>query len=151
MRHKDQEIKDRAEIDELIRGSTVCRLGLADGGTPYVVPMCFGYDGTNLFFHSARAGMKIDILKKNDRICFEFDEYGEIEKADKPCDFGISYKSVIGFGRATLLQDEDEKRKALDAIMAQYTDVEFDYPPPMLKAVAVFRIDIESITGKRSS
>lgn len=151
MRRGKQEITDRNEIDEIIRKSTVCRLGMADEGMPYVTPICFGYDGTSIFFHSARAGMRIDIIRKNDRVCFEFDEYGKIETAEKACNFGISYRSVIGFGRAIPVDDEDEKKSALDTIMAQYSNHSFEYEPKMLDATAVFRIDIESITGKRSS
>jgi nitroimidazol reductase NimA-like FMN-containing flavoprotein (pyridoxamine 5'-phosphate oxidase superfamily) len=151
MRRKEQEITDRGEIDALIKASTVCRLGLSDDGKPYVVPMCFGYDGKNLYLHSAKSGMKIDILKKNDRVCFEFDSYGRLEESDKACDWGIEYKSVIGFGKASFVEDEDDKKKALDTIMSQYTGRNFEFPPQMLKAVAVIKVDIESITGKRSS
>jgi len=150
MRRKKQEITDRKDLDEIIRGSQVCRLGLSDGDRPYIVPMCFGYDGDNFYFHSAKEGMKIDILKKNDRVCFEIDIPGKIQKADKACGWGIDYRSVIGFGRATFIEDEDSKRKALDVIMGQYTDRHFEYPPPMLKAVAVIKVEIESMTGKRS-
>ncbi len=151
MRRREQEIKDRGEIDEIIRASKVCRLGLAYGNTPYVVPICFGYDGRNLYFHSARSGMKIDILKKNPSVSFEFDICGELTQAEKACDWGIEYKSVIGFGSASFVEDEDEKREALDLIMDQYANGSFDYPPGTLKAVAVIKIEIESITGKHSS
>jgi nitroimidazol reductase NimA-like FMN-containing flavoprotein (pyridoxamine 5'-phosphate oxidase superfamily) len=113
--------------------------------------MCFGYDGKNLYFHSGKAGMKMDILKKNDRICFEFDSYGKLEESDKACNWGIEYKSVIGFGRTSFVEDGESKRKALDVIMGQYPDRHFEFPPPMLKAVAVIKVEIESMTGKRSN
>lgn len=151
MRHRDQEITDRGEIDSIIKSSVVCRLGVSDGKQPYVVPMCFGYDGKDLYFHSAPAGMKLKILRANDRVCFEFDECGGVTKGDNHCNWGISYRSVIGFGRAQFLEDEEEKRKALDIISSQYSKGPFEYDPRMFKAVAVIRVDIESITGKRSS
>jgi nitroimidazol reductase NimA-like FMN-containing flavoprotein (pyridoxamine 5'-phosphate oxidase superfamily) len=150
MRREKQEITDRKEIDAIIGESSVCRLGLSDGGRPYIVPMCFGYDGKDLYFHSAKAGMKIDILRKNDRVCFEIDIPGKMQKANEACGWGIDYRSVIGFGRASFVEDDDAKRKALDVIMGQYTDRHFEYPPPMLKAVAVIKVEIESMTGKRS-
>jgi len=151
MRHRDQEITDRGEIDEIINKSVVCRIGLADGEKPYVVPMCFGYDGKHLYFHSAPVGMKIGILKKNDRICFEFDECGDITKGDDHCSWGIDYRSVIGFGRATLIEDDEEKRAALDIISGHYAEGPFQYDPRMFKAVAVIKVDIDEMTGKRSS
>lgn len=151
MRREKQEIKDRAEIDAIIARARVCRLGMASGDKPYIVPMCFGYDGKHLYFHSAKQGRKIDMLKANDKVCFEFDECGELETSEKACSFGIEYKSIIGSGKASFIEDQNEKKKALDAIMAQYAKGSFEYPPNMLASVAVIKVDIEEIVGKRSS
>jgi nitroimidazol reductase NimA-like FMN-containing flavoprotein (pyridoxamine 5'-phosphate oxidase superfamily) len=68
MRRSEREIKDRAVIDAIIRQCLVCRLGLSDGEEPYIVPLCFGYDGEALYVHSASDGRKIDILRKNSRV-----------------------------------------------------------------------------------
>ena len=153
MRRSQQEITDRAVIDSIIERSSVCRLAMVDGDRPYVVPMCFGYDGTSLYFHSAKGGMKTDILKKNPRVCFEFEIECAFEKGDKPdqpCDWGMNYQTVIGFGTAQFVDDVAEKRKALDVIVRQYSSGSFDYPDNMVKAVSVIRVDVESITGKHS-
>ena len=73
MRRKDKEITDREVIDSIINESTFCRLALSQDDRPYIVPLTFGYDGTALYFHGALAGKKIDILRKNINVCFEFD------------------------------------------------------------------------------
>ncbi|MFH0778167.1 MAG: pyridoxamine 5'-phosphate oxidase family protein [Candidatus Eisenbacteria bacterium] len=52
MRRSEREIRSRPEIDEIIRGSQVCRLGLALDGRPYVVPVSFGYDGSAIAHRS---------------------------------------------------------------------------------------------------
>ena len=151
MRRKEQEITDRSEIDEIISKSRVFRLAMVDGDKPYIVPLCLGYDGKSIYFHCAREGKKTDILKKNDNVCFEFEEVGPLEESDKPCNWGIKYRSVIGSGKAVFLSDVEEKKSGLDLIMKQYTDKPFQLNDRMVAAVTVVRIDIEEIAGKRSS
>jgi nitroimidazol reductase NimA-like FMN-containing flavoprotein (pyridoxamine 5'-phosphate oxidase superfamily) len=151
MRRKDQEIVDWGVIDSIIGKAQVCRLALSDGDQPYVVPMCFGYDGKNLYFHSAGEGKKIEILKKNPKICFEIEGDCEIEKGKAACDWGMIYKSVIGFGTISFIDDIDSKRKALDVIAKKYAHESFTYPEKAVEKVTVIKVDIEEISGKHSS
>ena len=65
MRRKDKEIGERAMIDSVIERSKVCHLGMCDDGIPYIVPMCFGYEGNTIFLHCAKEGRKIEFLKSN--------------------------------------------------------------------------------------
>ncbi len=149
MRRKKQEITHKDEIEAIIQESLVCRLGLADEGRPYIVPLCFGYQDDTLYFHSAREGKKLDILKKNNKVCFEFDINTEIQKNKDACNWGIEYKSVIGFGEASFVRDPEAKKKALDIIMGQYGEGTFEFPDETVKKTAVIKVLITSITGKQ--
>jgi nitroimidazol reductase NimA-like FMN-containing flavoprotein (pyridoxamine 5'-phosphate oxidase superfamily) len=75
------------------RSATVCHLGLADGGEPYVVPVNFGYANDCLYFHSAQSGHKIDLLKRNPRVCFEIDTDLQILKTEKN-NCQVNYRST---------------------------------------------------------
>ena len=150
MRRGEKEITDRAQIDAIIRRSQVCRFGLSDQGQPYVVPLCFGYDGKALYFHCAPEGRKLDILRHNNKVCFEFDIVEGMIEADQGCDWGIRYQSVIGSGIARLVEDPKEKQSALALVMGQYSSRTFSFPPETVGRSAVVRIDIESLAGKRN-
>lgn len=150
MRRKEKEITGRSEIESIIRNSLVCRLGLADAGTPYIVPLCFGYKDNRLYFHSAKAGRKIEILKRNNAVCFEFDGNLEVQAGKAACDWGMKFRSVIGYGRASFIEDPEDKRKALDVIMAQYADGAFEYSEKMFEKALLIKVEIESMTGKKS-
>ena len=141
---------DRAVIESIIRRATVCRIALCDEGQPYVVPVSFGYADGVLYFHSSAAGRKVDVLRKNNAVCVEFDVDQEIVKAEGACQWDVKYRSVIGFGRAFFVDVEEEKRRALDAIVAQYGGNLQDYPPSTLKKTTVVRIEIQSATAKVS-
>jgi hypothetical protein len=150
MRRKDKEITDKAEIESIIGRSMVCRLAMTDKNRPYIVPLCFGYKDNTLYFHSAGQGKKLDILKKNNLVCFEFDIDYEPIKEDKACDWGMKYKSVVGFGKASFIKDFESKCKALDVIMKQYSDESFVYPKTKVKNMVVIKVEIENMTGKYS-
>ncbi|MDP7078770.1 MAG: pyridoxamine 5'-phosphate oxidase family protein [Candidatus Undinarchaeales archaeon] len=150
MRRADREVTDREEIDSILERATVCRLGMCADGKPYVVPLNFGHKDGRLYFHSATEGKKLDILRRNEKVCFEVDVDTEVIPAQSPCGWGMRYASVIGSGTASLVENLDEKRSALDIIMAHYDGQGADYPEPMLRKVTIIRVDIEHMTGKRS-
>ena len=150
MRRKEKEISDASGIKAIIKKANVCRLGMVHENKPYIVPLCFGYRDPDLFFHGSLKGRKIDLLRKNPNVCFEFDLIAEPVASESACDWGMKYKSVIGFGKAVFIEGSDEKRKALRIIMAQYSDRPFQFPENMLKATAVIKVEIESMTGKFS-
>jgi len=150
MRRKEKEITEESAIEAIITKSLVCCLALSDGNSPYIVPLCFGYKDKVLYFHGSLNGKKIDIIRKNQKVCFEFDINTEIVKAEDACHWSMKYRSVIGFGKAVLLEDKEEKRKALNIIMSQYSDRTFQFNDDTLKKTGVIKVEIESMTGKQS-
>jgi len=149
MRKANREIIDKSAIRAIMEEALVCRIGLCDDGTPYVVPMNFGLGENCLFLHCATEGRKLDILRRNDRVCFEMDFLREIKQGPVSCGWGARYESVIGFGRAILVEDPAEKRFAMDRIMDHYrAQGPYAYPDDILAKTTIIRIDIESLTGK---
>jgi len=148
MRKTEREITDRSVIDTIMQSSRVFRLGLTDGNAPYVVPLCFGYDGQALYFHCAPEGRKIELLRRNNKVCFEVDLLEEIIEHEQACRWGLRFQSVIGSGTATFLETIEEKRQGLEILMKQYSPNDFTFPEDILSHTMVVRIDIESISGK---
>jgi nitroimidazol reductase NimA-like FMN-containing flavoprotein (pyridoxamine 5'-phosphate oxidase superfamily) len=152
MRRKEKEIKDIHEIEAIIQKAEVCRLGLAVDNTPYVVPVNYGYENNCLYIHCAKQGRKIDMIRQNNRVCFEMDIEVKIWDRDKPaCDWSSSYRSVIGYGQAFLSEDFEEKKQALDIIMKHYSDKDsFQYPEEAVENVGIIKIVIDQLSGKKS-
>ncbi len=150
MRRNDREIKRQAEIEEIIRKAIICRIAVSDGDSPYVFPVCFGYKDRVLYFHSAQEGKKIDILRKNNKVCLEVDIDTELMSEEKGCDWGMRYKSVIGFGKADFIESPEEKKKAFRIILGHYANRSFGFSEESLKNVVVVKILVESLTGKKS-
>ncbi len=122
---------------------------MADEDGPYIVPLSFGYADGCLFFHSAKEGRKLNILRKNNKVCFEVDIAGEMVGGDKACDWGMKYKSVIGFGNVFFIEDVESKKKALGIIMHHYSGRSFEFEEKEVNRVVIFKVEIESMTGKK--
>lgn len=150
MRRSEKEIKSREDIDSIIRRSVVCRIGLCDGNMPYVVPVNFGYDGSRLYFHCAKEGRKLDVLRQNNNVCFEMDIDQEFIKTEKGCGWSMKYRSVIGYGKAFSVENPADKVAAFKVIMAHYSDKEYDFSEKDADKATIVRIDIESMTGKKN-
>jgi len=151
MRRADKEIKNYQEITAIMQKADVCRIALVDGDCPYIVPVNFAIHDKHLYFHSAMEGKKIDILRKNNKVCFEMEVNTEIIKGKEPCLWGMKYLSVIGFGRAFFIDSPGETEKALDLLMEKYAGAgSFSYNEKIFKKVFVIDIRIEKISGKKS-
>jgi uncharacterized protein len=151
MRKKEYEITNLPDIEEILLKADICRLGMTDGAIPYIVPLNFGYRDRTLYFHTGLAGKKIDILKKNNIICFEVDVDAELVSSDTACGFGMKYRSVIGTGRAHFVDNREEKRKALDIIMAHYSQQEsWEYREHSFERTCIIRVTIDAISGRKA-
>lgn len=151
MRRKDKEITDIADIEAILNTAQVCRIGISGPQHPYIVPVIFGYYDKHLFVHSANQGLKLVLLRKNPKICFEIDMEVEIVKDERACNFGTTYKSIIGFGTALFVEDTADKIEGLNRIMEKYsTGKKFHYDQSKIDKIVVLKIRIESMTGKTS-
>lgn len=153
MRRKDREIKAKIDIESIIIKADVCRLALVDGNIPYIVAMNFGYKPGNpdcLYFHCAPEGRKIDIIRRNNFVCFQMDIDHELVLANKACGYSMKFKSVVGYGKMFEVEDKNEKIEALNYIMNQYTGKNnFEYEDKMLNVTKILRLEISEISGKQ--
>jgi nitroimidazol reductase NimA-like FMN-containing flavoprotein (pyridoxamine 5'-phosphate oxidase superfamily) len=92
----------------------------------------------------------LEILQQNPNVCVEFDIDHEVVQDNKPCKWSMKYRSVIGFGKGSLVDDLKEKRKGLDAIMKHYSGRLFEYVKPAIESIVIIKVEIESMTGKKS-
>lgn len=151
MRRKDKEVKEVERISEIIGKCQICRLAMSYQDFPYIVPVCFGWDGEKIYFHTAQSGKKIEILSKNKRVCFEFESGVKLmPHPEKPCKWSFSYQSVVGVGEVEELLKHSEKVVGLQIVMSQYSNSGWDLEKVPLHGVRVWSIIIESLSGKQS-
>ena len=151
MRRNDRKITDKKIIDDILNSANICRLGLCENNIPYIVPVNFGYRNNSLYIHCATEGRKLDIIRNNPNVCFEIELDVEIIMDKEACKSTTRYKSVIGYGRASILTDNQQKIEVLDIIMHQHGGLgNYKFKPKVLDMMLALRIDINEISGKQS-
>lgn len=141
----------REEIDEILKKGSSGILALhGDGGYPYAVPISYAYVGDKLYFHSAKAGHKIDAVRNNEKASFCV--IGEDSVV--PSEYTTYFRSVIAFGKVREITNAEDVRKAVTLIAEKYSpdfksgiDAEIDRE---FNALAVIEMQIEHITGKEA-
>ncbi len=142
---------EKEQIESVIRKSDVCFVGMADtDGTPYVLPMNFGYEHGTIYLHSAQTGRSISILERNPKVCITFSVDHELvfQHPEVACSYRMRSKSVMAWGKVSYEEDPKKKEEALNIIMKQYVDKTFHYSDPAIRNVKIWKVEIEEITCK---
>lgn len=152
MTRRELEITEPEKIREILDKSLVLHLGLVDDGMPYIVPMNYGYtmdDGKlTIYLHGAAKGYKLDVIRKNPVCCFEMEcEVVPFEGA-VACQYGTSYSSLMGRGKAVIVEDVAEKIEAMKLLMKTQTGKDFAFTDRLVSIVSVIRIDVDIYTAK---
>jgi len=143
-------LKEKCEIEKLLKEMTWGCLGMSNNGQPYVIPMSYAYHENRIYLHAGLKGLKLEYIKNNPQVCFTVAELQQLVPNHDPCDIAMRYRSVIAKGKAKLLEEPDEKIAALQILAAKYSP---DSQNPAIdtrkiNAVVVIVIEIEEMTSK---
>jgi len=151
MLRKDKEITDRTLINKVINNAMFCHIGLSNNNYPYIIPVSFGYDGSNIYFHTAPEGKKLDYIKSNKQACFALEhEVQLVTNNTLACSWSFSFFSVIGFGSVEEITKTEEMDYALNQIMQHYSGKNWSFSESSFAKVRLWRIIIEEVSGKMS-
>ena len=148
LRRKKQALSQEECTAVLNRGTSGVLALAGDDDYPYAVPISYVYDGEKLYFHCAKAGRKLENIQQNPHVCLTFAKVRLVDGEN----FTTRYESVIAEGTAAIIEEETEKRHALQLLCRRYTqhsDEEIDaYIQHYFAQTGVVRIDLESICAK---
>ena len=152
MTKRERQITDPERIRHILDTARVLRLGLAVDNEPYVVPLNYGYimeEGKlTLYLHSAQRGKKLDMLRANPKVFFEMDCDLMPFESKLPCQYGMVYSSIMGRGVATIVEDVEEKKRAMTVLMKTQSGKDFEFVDRLVSMVAVVRVDVSEYTAK---
>lgn len=120
---------------------------LSENGYAYAVPLSYVYLNNSIYFHSATEGHKIDSIKNNNKISFCVVGKTHI----LPKKFSTEYESVIVFGLATEVHDNEKNLVLLELInkySPNYIDEGTKYIKNLASKTKVIKITIENISAK---
>ena len=145
-------ITDQQEIESIIKGCEHCLVGMIEvDGSPYVIPMNFGYIDGTIILHSGPHGKHLNLLARDNRVCVTFctdNNQLMYQHPDVACSYSMASKSVLCKGRIEFVEDLEEKDRYTKQFMKQYTDREFKISVPAIRNVKVWLLRPETITAK---
>jgi len=150
MRRKKQILSLQDSIAILNRGTSGVLAVSGDDEYPYAVPLSYVYHGSKLYFHCAKTGHKLDAIVRNNKVSFCVIDADQVV----PQEYTTYFRSVIIFGRARILNDEGEKRAALETLAAKYSPNEeqgrLQEIDKLFNQTCLVEIEIDHMTGKES-
>jgi nitroimidazol reductase NimA-like FMN-containing flavoprotein (pyridoxamine 5'-phosphate oxidase superfamily) len=152
LRRKDRKVESKEGIEKIISKAKVLRVAFTSNQQPYIVPVNFGYNQNTFYFHCAKKGKKLEMIKANPNVAFELEGDVELVSGDIPCEFTMAYESVIGNGTASIVHETQEKILGLNHIMRQYSDeVVIKYKKDLVDRMLIVKIEVDELTGKKSN
>ncbi len=153
MRHKDKQIEDKAELEAVLDEGQFITLCLMDGQEPYMVPMDYCYADGKIFFHSGKAGRKVEVMAKNNKVKALLVVDAELFKAKQnniACSMTTRFKSVMIDGEVELLTDQIKAREGMLALLKHAHAGHLELPENSMQAVNMYCLHIKSMVGKKN-
>ena len=141
----------KTECESVLAGVTAGTLALlGDNGYPYAVPLSHVYDDGKLYFHSALTGHKVDTIRNCDKASFCVIAADDVH----PSELTTYFKSVIVFGRISIVDDDAERRYASSLLGERFNPGDSEGLQKEMDRffanMLVFRLDIDHMTGKEA-
>ena len=152
MTRREREVTDPGQIRYILDTAKIVHLGMINGDEPYVVPMNYGFtmeDGKlTLYLHGAKWGRKLDLMRTNPQVFFALECDVQPFAGDIACRYGTSYSSIMGRGKAEILEDVEAKKAGLSIFMKSQTGKDVTFDDKMVSIVSVIKIDVSEYTAK---
>ena len=149
---RERLIEDENIIRMILEKAKVLHLGLVDGDEPYGVPMNYGHIFENgkltLWLHGAKTGRKLEVMRKYPKVFISMECDIVPFEGEVACKYGISYYSLMAKGTAEIVEDVEEKKQALSALMKTQTKKDFEFNDRLTEVVSIIRIDVKEYTAK---
>jgi nitroimidazol reductase NimA-like FMN-containing flavoprotein (pyridoxamine 5'-phosphate oxidase superfamily) len=150
MRRSKQALSLEESIAVLTGGSSGVLAVSGEEDYPYAVPLSYVYRDSKIFFHCAPSGHKLDAIARNPKVSFCVIDQDNVV----PQEYTTYFRSVIAFGKARILTDEEEKRSAFEILAAKYSpdheEGRLQEIDRLFKQTCLVELAIEHITGKEA-
>ncbi|MBQ7174712.1 MAG: pyridoxamine 5'-phosphate oxidase family protein [Lachnospiraceae bacterium] len=148
---RSKQYLDKEECEDILKRGSHCVLAFAgDDGYPYALPISYAYEDGRIYMHGAGAGHKIDSIRRNDKVSFTVVD----QDLNVPSELTIYFRSVVCFGRARILTDEEEKIHCCRLVAGKYSPGFEEKAEAsiarQLHAMGCIEIAIEHMTGKQA-
>ncbi|EDN81804.1 hypothetical protein BIFADO_01929 [Bifidobacterium adolescentis L2-32] len=158
MRRADREVTEPQQVEAIIATCKIVSLAYTDAEGITIVPLNFGYvfdtesNHLTLYFHGSATGRKMDAVKAAGNalpVAFEMATDCEVVEGRTLCNWGEAFKSIVGNGTASIIDNLDEARQGLALLMKQQAGMEHvEFTDQQVHAVTVWKVEADYLTAK---
>jgi nitroimidazol reductase NimA-like FMN-containing flavoprotein (pyridoxamine 5'-phosphate oxidase superfamily) len=152
VREPDRAVYDRETVYRILDEGFICHVGFVADGQPFVIPTSYGRKDANLYIHGSAASRMLRQMKDGVAVCVTVTLLDGLVLARSIFNHSMNYRSVVILGKATLVEDRDEKVEALRTLSEHILPGRWaDSRQPNeqeLKATSVLRVPIEEFSAK---
>ena len=152
VREPQRAVYDRAEAYEILDEAFICHVGFVVDGQPFVIPTSYGRSGDNLYIHGSAASRMLRKLDQGTPVCVTVTLLDGLVLARSVFNHSMNYRSVVVLGKATAVEDRDEKTEALRVLSEHILPGRWaDSRQPNekeLKATTVLKLPINEFSAK---
>ena len=152
VREPERGVYDRETVYRILDEAFLCHIGFSVDGQPFVIPTSYGRKGANLYIHGSAASRMLRQMKEGVSVCVTVTLLDGLVLARSVFNHSMNYRSVVILGKATLVEDPEEKLAALHALSEHIIPGRWDdvrQPNEReLKATSVLRVPIEEFSAK---
>jgi hypothetical protein len=152
VREPERGVYDREAAYRILDEGFICHVGFVVDGQPFVIPTSYGRNDSNLYIHGSAASRMLRQMKEGVAVCVTVTLLDGLVLARSVFNHSMNYRSVVILGKATLVDDAEEKLKALRVLSEHILPGRWDdarQPNEReLKATSVLRVVIEEFSSK---
>ena len=152
VREADRAVYDREAVYGILDEGFLCHIGFAVDGQPFVIPTSYGRKDANLYVHGSAASRMLRQMKDGVSVCVTVTLLDGLVLARSVFNHSMNYRSLVILGKATLVDDPEEKLSALRVLSEHILPGRWDdarQPNEReLKATSVLRVPIEEFSAK---
>ena len=137
------------EMEQLLGEERVGYLGMSVDNTPYVIPLTYGYSGGKIIFHCASQGSKLDIIRRNPKVCFAVSRHwGNMVPHPQGAACHVNSDSVVCLGTARVIDDIEERRGLLNTFNRCLQADAREITSEEVRNCRAVEITVEEMTGR---
>jgi len=152
VREPERGVYDRETVNHILDEGFLCHVGFVANGQPFIIPTSYGRKDTNLYIHGSAASRMLRQMKEGVAVCITVTLLDGLVLARSVFNHSMNYRSVVILGKATLVDDPEEKIAALRVLSEHILKGRWDdsrQPAEReLKATSVLRVPIEEYSAK---
>lgn len=154
----EQRVCEQHELESILARAEYMSMAMCgEDGTPYLIPVNFGHEPGMVYVHCSRKGRKLDILRKNPKVCLNVvltKGLGFKRDGSMACQYSMDFDSVIMEGTAEILEDEALRGHAMDVLLDQYglgkNGKNLAVSSSVMQKTAMLRIRVHSVSLKQN-